>query len=75
MWLFLHVFFLIGFRNRLAVMTEWFWAYMTREAKCASITGDAEELRDAVLFMEGEPIARVLDNLSTKKKMAANTKN
>ena len=46
MWLFLHVFFLIGFRNRLAVMFDWFWAYLTRERSARLITGDAEELRD-----------------------------
>ncbi len=45
MWLFLHVFFLIGFRNRLAVMLDWFWAYLTRERSARLITGDAEELR------------------------------
>ncbi|HEX8735076.1 MAG TPA: NAD(P)/FAD-dependent oxidoreductase, partial [Pyrinomonadaceae bacterium] len=44
MWLFLHVVFLIGFRNRLAVLTEWMWAYFTRERSARLITGDAEEL-------------------------------
>lgn len=29
MWLFAHVYFLIGFRNRLMVMTDWAWAYFT----------------------------------------------
>lgn len=28
-WLFVHVYFLIGFRNRLMVMTDWAWAYLT----------------------------------------------
>ncbi len=28
-WLFAHVFFLIGFRNRLAVLLNWSWAYWT----------------------------------------------
>ena len=28
-WLFAHVFFLIGFRNRLAVLLQWTWAYWT----------------------------------------------
>jgi NADH dehydrogenase len=28
-WLFAHVYFLIGFRNRLMVMTDWAWAYVT----------------------------------------------
>ena len=44
MWLFLHVFFLIGFRNRFAVLFEWFWAYLTRERSARLITGDADEL-------------------------------
>ena len=30
-WLFAHVYFLIGFRNRLIVMMEWGWAYFTFE--------------------------------------------
>ena len=46
MWLFLHVIFLIGFRNRFAVMFEWFWAYLTRERSARLITGDAEGLHD-----------------------------
>ena len=30
-WLFAHVYFLIGFRNRLIVMMDWAWAYFTFE--------------------------------------------
>ena len=30
-WLFAHIYFLIGFRNRLIVMLEWAWAYFTFE--------------------------------------------
>ncbi|HEX7437144.1 MAG TPA: NAD(P)/FAD-dependent oxidoreductase, partial [Caldimonas sp.] len=30
-WLFAHIYFLIGFRNRLMVMVDWAWAYMTYE--------------------------------------------
>jgi len=30
-WLFAHIYFLIGFRNRLMVMTDWAWAYFTYE--------------------------------------------
>lgn len=44
MWLFLHVYFLIGFRNRLSVMSAWFWAYLTRERSARLITGDADEM-------------------------------
>ncbi len=28
-WLWIHIYFLIGFRNRLAVMLQWAWSYMT----------------------------------------------
>lgn len=56
MWLFLHVFFLIGFRNRLVVMFEWFWAYLTRERSARLITGDADELRDAINFIEATSV-------------------
>lgn len=30
-WLFAHIYFLIGFRNRLLVLVEWAWAYWTFE--------------------------------------------
>ena len=39
-WLFLHIFWLIGFRNRFAVMTEWAWAYLTFQRRVRLITGD-----------------------------------
>ena len=55
MWLFLHVMFLIGFRNRIAVMIDWFWAYLTRERSARLITGDAEDLNDAMEFMQAQP--------------------
>jgi NADH dehydrogenase len=38
-WLFLHIFFLIGFRNRLAVLGEWAWAYVTYQRRIRLITG------------------------------------
>lgn len=53
-WLFVHVISLIGFKNRLYVLSEWFWAYLTRERSARLITGDAEELQDALRFIEGK---------------------
>ncbi len=67
-WLFLHVFFLIGFRNRFAVIFEWFWAYLTRERSARLITGDAAELRNALLFLEGEEAVKILDERSERNK-------
>jgi NADH dehydrogenase len=59
MWLLLHVTFLIGFRNRIYVLLEWFWAYVTRERSARLVTGDAEELRNALEFMIPEPAAKL----------------
>ncbi len=39
-WIFLHIFWLIGFRNRIAVMTEWAWAYVTFQRRVRLITAD-----------------------------------
>jgi NADH dehydrogenase len=39
-WIFLHIFWLIGFRNRFVVMTEWAWAYVTLQRRVRLITGD-----------------------------------
>jgi NADH dehydrogenase len=39
-WLFIHVMFLIGFRNRLIVMIQWAWSYLTYERGARLITGD-----------------------------------
>jgi NADH:ubiquinone reductase (H+-translocating) len=38
-WLFIHIFFLIGFRNRLLVMIQWAWSYLTYERGARLITG------------------------------------
>ena len=37
-WLFLHIFKLIGFRNRLSVMLQWGWAYVTLQRSVRLIT-------------------------------------
>jgi NADH dehydrogenase/putative oxidoreductase len=39
-WLFLHIFWLIGFRNRIVVMTEWAWSYFTMQRRVRLITGE-----------------------------------
>ena len=41
-WLFVHILFLIGFRNRLLVMTQWAWSYLTFERGARLITGGDE---------------------------------
>lgn len=38
LWLFVHIFFLIGFRNRLLVMIQWAWSYITFDRGARLIT-------------------------------------
>jgi NADH dehydrogenase len=38
-WLFVHIFNLIGFRNRLVVMVTWAWTYFTQQRGVRLITG------------------------------------
>ncbi|HEY2496719.1 MAG TPA: NAD(P)/FAD-dependent oxidoreductase [Candidatus Angelobacter sp.] len=40
-WLFIHLLFLVGFRNRLFVMSEWAWAYLTYNHSARLITEPA----------------------------------
>lgn len=39
MWLFVHLLFLIGFRNKLAVLLQWFYGYVTFRRGARLITG------------------------------------
>ncbi len=65
-WLFVHVLTLIGFRNRLYVMSEWFWAYLTRERSARLITGTAREMENALQFAEANLQSQILQE-NTKK--------
>jgi NADH dehydrogenase len=46
-WLLVHIFFLIGFRNRVLVIFEWAWAYLTfqRGARMITFEGSDDEMR------------------------------
>jgi NADH dehydrogenase len=44
-WLLVHVFFLIGFRNRVAVILQWAWSYLTFKRGARLITDTAERWR------------------------------
>jgi NADH:ubiquinone reductase (H+-translocating) len=43
-WLTIHIFFLIGFRNRALVILQWAWAYVTFQRGARLITGKVEPL-------------------------------
>ncbi|MET0962063.1 MAG: NAD(P)/FAD-dependent oxidoreductase [Noviherbaspirillum sp.] len=42
-WLFVHVYFLIGFRSRLMVLTDWAWAYFTFKRNARLVVGTEDE--------------------------------
>lgn len=50
-WLFVHIFFLIGFQNRLLVFIQWAWSYVTFERGARLITGSTT--------LPGWPVASV----------------
>jgi NADH:ubiquinone reductase (H+-translocating) len=55
-WLFVHIMFLIGFRNRIVVMLQWAWSYLTYERAAWLITGASRVI--AVPSMEYAERAR-----------------
>jgi NADH dehydrogenase len=42
-WLGIHIFFLIGFRSRLMVLFDWFWAYVTYDRSARLIVGGGRD--------------------------------
>lgn len=42
LWLFVHLMYLVGFRNRLLVFIEWAWAYLTYQRSARLITGSTQ---------------------------------
>jgi NADH dehydrogenase len=51
-WLFVHILLLIGFRNRVMVMLQWAWSYLTWQRGARLITGEV----GATLDPPGEPL-------------------
>jgi NADH dehydrogenase len=43
MWLFVHIMFLVGFRNRLSVLLQWASAYLTYQRSVRLITGERKQ--------------------------------
>ena len=43
-WLFVHVLFLLGFSNRIQVLWEWFWDYVTFQRGARLITGQSRSI-------------------------------
>jgi NADH:ubiquinone reductase (H+-translocating) len=62
LWLFVHILFLIGFRNRVIVMIQWAWSYITFDRGARLITAplkeplvEVERHDDAVRCQPSEP--------------------
>jgi NADH dehydrogenase FAD-containing subunit len=43
LWGIVHIYFLIGFRNRLVVALDWLWAYLTFQRGARLITGHSDD--------------------------------
>lgn len=71
-WLFVHIFFLIGFRNRIIVLLQWAWSYVTFERGARLITGDThlpgwqdsadtpQEIGEAAMSAEELPVGKAI---------------
>lgn len=44
LWLAIHIFFLMGFRNRVIVLIQWAWAYLTHRRGARIITGSIPDV-------------------------------
>jgi NADH:ubiquinone reductase (H+-translocating) len=66
-WLVVHIFFLIGFRNRLGVFRQWAWTYLTFSDGVRLITGSQElpgwDVQDG---REGDLTTKPLDMVAPK---------
>lgn len=45
-WAVVHIYYLIGFRNRLAVLLEWAWAYFAYQGRARLITPVQERVKE-----------------------------
>jgi NADH dehydrogenase len=66
-WLFIHIFFLIGFRNRVSVFLQWAWSYFTWQRGARLITGEV----GPVLVRQGEPLGEPLPEEQTVREARA----
>jgi NADH dehydrogenase len=53
-WLFVHLLYLVGFRNRVAVLIGWAWSYLTWKSGSRLITGDVSRDLDPLPHVHPE---------------------
>ncbi|HIV73396.1 MAG TPA: NAD(P)/FAD-dependent oxidoreductase [Candidatus Aquabacterium excrementipullorum] len=63
-WLFVHVYFLIGFRNRIVVMWDWAWAYFTSQ-RHARVFPDPHALEPNAMLVRVPPPSAVASPAGT----------
>jgi len=56
LWWVVHIAFLIGFRNRIAVLWHWAWLYFTYKRGARLITGEVKRLPPVTIGVDGEAI-------------------
>ena len=60
LWSIVHIFFLVGFRNRLGVIASWFWNWLLSARDARLITGDArldiKEIRPGEIILTPDPV-------------------
>ena len=66
LWLFVHIFFLIGFRNRLIVMIHWAWSYATFDRGARLIT---EPLKEPLLESRCAAAPKAAMHLRVRREM------
>jgi NADH dehydrogenase len=57
LWLVVHILYLVGFRNRVIVLINWAWAYLTLSRGARLITGDIEHERERPHEAATAPVA------------------
>ena len=72
-WLFVHIMFLIGFRNRIVVMLQWAWSYFTYERAAWLITGASRVV--SVPSMEYAERARMPHGLAAEQEQVVEAVN
>ena len=70
LWGIVHIFFLIGFRNRLAVFFNWIWAWLTYGRGARLITGEATTLAFVSALRAAKPAKGVGDTADVLDQVA-----
>jgi len=73
-WLFIHILFLVGFRNRIIVMIQWAWSYFTYDRGARLITGTSNTWAPAAPGKHQSPAAAPPAELQASGAKASKTR-